>query len=329
MQQVDLLHTLSGSLASPMVLAFVLGVLATLLKSDLKFPEGMYMGLTIYLLFAIGLKGGVKLSHTPLIDFLMPGAASVIMCCIIPVLTYVILHHLAKFDAVNAAAMSAHFGSVSAVTFSQSITYAENAGIAFEGFMPALLAIMEVPGVFIALYIARKKMAADHENNEVMRELLTGKGIILLIGGILIGLFSGDKGYESVAPLFDAPFKGILCLFLLEVGLVTGRRVGDLRKVGLRLIAFSLLIVGINALLGSLVAALCGLSVGGIGIFTVLCASASYIAAPAAIRIALPEANPGYYLTAALAIVFPFNVIVGIPLYFKLATYIHPLITAL
>lgn len=320
---MSILDSLSSSVGSPMVLAFVLGIVATLLRSDLKFPDGMYMGLTIYLLFAIGLKGGMKLSTTSIEDFFKPGLAAVFMCCAIPVWVFFILHKIARFDAINAAAMAAHFGSVSAVTFSQGLSYMESAGITYEGFMPAMLAIMEVPAVLISLFIAKRSMQQPQDDNqsEVMRELLTGKGTLLLLGGLVIGMISGKKGFEAVAPLFDAPFKGILCLFLLEVGLVAGRRLPDIRKAGFKLVFFSLLIPLLNAVIGTWIGSLAGLSTGGCAIFGLLCASASYIAAPAAIRIALPEANPGYYLTAALAVAFPFNVTIGIPLYLKLAQW--------
>jgi hypothetical protein len=312
---------LATSLGSPMVLCFVLGIVATVIRSDLKLPDGMYLGLTIYLLFAIGLKGGMKLSQTSIIDFYKPGLAAIIICCIIPLWTFMLLHKLGKFNPINAAALSAHFGSVSAVTFSQSIIYVESLNIQYEGFMPAILAIMEVPAILVALYIAGRYTATDKESrNMVMHELLTGRGLVLLVGGLIIGMLSGKQGYDMVAPLFDGPFKGVLCLFLLEVGLVTGRRIPDLKRVGFSLVLFSLLIPVVNALLGGWLAKVSGLSQGGAIIFSVLSASASYIAAPAAVRIALPDANPGYYLTAALAIAFPFNVTIGIPLYTK---YIH------
>jgi len=317
-------ESLTSSLTSPMVLSFVLGVFATLIRSDLKFPDGMYLGLTIYLLFAIGLKGGMKLSQTDLSEFIRPLTGAVVMCILIPVWSFLALHKLAKFDAINAAALSAHFGSVSVVTFSQCLTYLESLNYSFEGFMPALLAIMEVPAVLVALYIASKYTTTDKESNkQVLHELLTGKSILLLLGGIAIGIISGKKGFEHVAPLFDYPFKGIVCLFLLEVGLVAGRRLGDLKKAGLKLLVMSLAIPVLNAFAAAWVAHLCGLSQGGAVIFSVLCASASYIAAPAAVRIALPEANPGYYLTASLAITFPFNVTLGIPLYMQFVEFMY------
>lgn len=309
-----------------MVLSFALGVLATIIRSDLKLPEGMYLGLTVYLLFSIGMKGGVKLSHTDFMDFLPAMFIALLMCLLIPIYAYLLLKHLAGFNHVNAAAMAAHFGSVSVVTFSQTMVYMESNHIAFEGYVSALLAIMEVPGIMVALFLARKynpvKNSVEENNGEILKELLTGKGLVLLIGGLFIGLISGDKGFEQVSPLFDAPFKGILCIFLLEVGLVTGRRLADLKKVGVRLVLAAIIIPIINATIGIWLASLINLNVGTAAIFGVLCASASYIAAPAAVRIALPEANPGYYLTAALAVAFPFNVTLGIPLYFQLATYL-------
>ncbi|MFN4082058.1 MAG: sodium-dependent bicarbonate transport family permease [Bacteroidia bacterium] len=309
-----------------MVLAFVTGILATIIKSDLKFPEGMYQGLTIYLLFAIGLKGGVKLSQTSLADFYKAGLSGIIMSCAIPFWAYYAFKKIARFDTINAAALAAHFGSVSAVTFSQSMVYMDTHQTTYEGFMPALLAIMEVPAVLIALFIAKKgSQQKQSDNSEVLHELLTGKGIVLLIGGLLVGMLTGKKGFEQVSPLFEAPFKGILCLFLLEVGLVTGRRLFDLKKVGMQLILVSLALPILNAFIGLWLAKWAGLSIGGSAIFAVLCASASYIAAPAAVRIALPEANPSYYLTSALAVVFPFNVTIGIPLYLNMAHWIYSL----
>lgn len=319
-----MIETLLNSLSSPMVLAFVLGVLATLIRSDLKLPEGMYLGLTVYLLFAIGIKGGVKLTHTPFLEFYKSGLIAILMCLIIPIYAYQILKRLAGFDSINAAAMAAHFGSVSVVTFSQTLVHMETNNIPYEGFVSALLAIMEVPGIMVALYLAKRNQPGEVETintqQEILKELLTGKGFVLLIGGLLIGLATGDKGYGQVSPFFDAPFKGILCLFLLEVGLVTGRRLSDLKKVGFRLVTAAICIPIINAFIGIWLASLIGLNVGTATIFGVLCASASYIAAPAAVRIAIPEANPGYYLTAALAVAFPFNVTLGIPLYHYFAT---------
>jgi hypothetical protein len=307
-----------------MVLAFLLGIAATLLRSDLKFPDGMYAGLTIYLLFAIGLKGGVKLAQTDIAEVWLPISAAVGMCLIIPVAAFGILRSIGKMDVPDAAAIAAHFGSVSAVTFSEGTAFLEYMNIPYEGYAPALLAIMEVPAIMVALYLARKNAISPGTSSaKVYHELFTNKGAILLLGGIGIGLITGKQGYNQVSVLFQDAFRGILSLFLLEVGLVAGRRLKDLRKAGVFLLAFSMLFPLINAVLGILLASFIGMSMGGATIFGLLCASASYIAAPAAVRIAIPEANPSLYLTASLAIAFPFNVTLGLPLYLSFAQKVY------
>jgi len=323
---MELFSSFGASLTSPMVLAFALGIVATLLKSDLKFPEGMYMGLTIYLLFAIGLKGGVKLTSVSLADFYKPCIAAIAMCVTIPLVAYFILQKLGKIDKLNAAAIAAHFGSVSAVTFSEGTSFLDLIQISYEGYMPAILAIMEIPAIIIAIYLAKKAMPQTQSNmGKVMHELFTNKGTILLLGGIFIGLTTGKKGFEQVAPFYDGLFRGILCLFLLEVGLVAGRRLYDLKKVGFFLFAFSIIMPVIHATVGIYLGHWAGLSMGGATIFGLLCASASYIAAPAAVRIAIPEANPTLYLTGSLAIAFPFNVTIGLPLYLTIAKNLYAL----
>jgi hypothetical protein len=321
---MELFTSVGASLASPMVLAFALGIIATLVKSDLKFPEEMYMGLTIYLLFAIGLKGGVKLTSVDIVDFYKPGLAAIAMCIAIPIVSYYILQKLGKMDKLNAAAIAAHFGSVSAVTFSEGTSFLDLLEIPYEGYMPAILAIMEIPAIIVAIYFAKKAMPQSQSNmGKVMHELFTNKGTVLLLGGILIGLITGKKGFEQVAPLYDGLFRGILCLFLLEIGLICGRRLYDLKKVGFFLVAYGIIMPVIHATIGIYLGHWAGLSMGGATIFGLLCASASYIAAPAAVRIAIPEANPSYYLTLSLAITFPFNVTVGLPLYLTIAQKLY------
>lgn len=327
---MDLLASLSGSLMSPMVLAFGLGILATLLKSDLKFPDELSSALTIYLLFAIGLKGGMKLDGVALGEFLPALLAGVGLCLSIPCWSFFILRRLGGFDAVNAAAISAHYGSVSAVTFSAALAFLDARQEPHEGFLPALLAVMEVPAILMCLWLVRRAEAAKGDAPQravsgVLHELFTGKSVILLVGGMLIGYLGGKSGYQQVAPLFDAPFRGVLTLFLLEVGLVTGRRLYDLRRAGLFLTGFALVMPVLHGCLGAVLGKFSGLGIGGMTVLATLAASASYIAAPAAVRVALPQANPAYYLTAALAITFPFNVLIGIPLYFTVARYLAAL----
>lgn len=309
---------------SPMVLAFALGILATLVRSDLKFPDEIYSALTIYLLFAIGLKGGMKLEGLSLAQFWQPALAGIGLCVAIPLWSFVILRRLGRFDPINAAAISAHYGSVSAVTFSATLAFLDARQTPHEGFLPALLAIMEVPAIIVALLLASRYgapvvSAPRRSFGATMHELLTGKGVILLLGGMAIGLASGKSGYEQVAPLFDAPFRGVLTLFLLEVGLVTGRRLFDLAKAGPFLAVFAIVMPLLHGALGVLLGKATGLGVGGATVMGTLAASASYIAAPAAVRVALPQANPAFYLTAALAITFPVNIVIGIPIYYAIA----------
>ena len=288
------------------------------IKSDLKIPADFYAVLTIYLLFAIGLKGGNKLSGTSLQEVLLPISAAIGLSVLIPIWSFAILKHLGRYDKTNAAALAAHYGSVSAVTFAEALAFLSIMKVGSEAFMPALLAVMEVPAILIAIFLV-KRGEKNVSWSKLFHELLAGKGIILLVGGMLIGFVSGSKGFEQVSPLFEAPFRGVLTIFLLEIGLVTGRRFADVRKAGVFLVAFALLMPALHGALGVFIGSEIGLSVGGATLLGTLAASASYIAAPAAVRVALPDANPALYLTASLALTFPFNVVVGIPLYFSLA----------
>jgi hypothetical protein len=323
---MELLQSLSNSLLSPMVLAFALGLFATLVKSDLRFPDELYTALTIYLLFAIGLKGGMKLDGMSLSVVGAPLAAAITLSAVIPIWCFFILKKIVLLNGTNAGAIAAHYGSVSAVTFSAVLAFLEIEKIPVEGYMPALLAVMEAPAIIVAIFLAMKTSntgaAQPGGMKKLFHDLLTGKGILLLLGGLAIGLLCGKQGFEQVAPLFDAPFKGVLTLFLLEVGLVTGRRLHDLKSAGLRLVAFALIMPVLHGLLGAWVGKWCGLSPGGATVLATLAASASYIAAPAAVRIALPQASPALYLTSSLAITFPFNIVFGIPLYHAFAKYL-------
>jgi hypothetical protein len=324
---MDIGHGLLVGLTSPMVLAFALGILAALLGSDLKFPNEIYILLTIYLLFAIGIKGGVKLEGVDLRQFWRPGLLALGLCAAIPLWSFFILHKLGRFSVVDAAALAAHYGSVSAVTFGQCLAFLDSVKIDHEAYLPALLAIMEVPAILIALYLANRYRSGGESGPpgkmaQIFRQLLTGKGVVLLVGGLAIGLITGKQGFEQVAPVFDVPFRGVLTFFLLELGLVTGRRLADLRQAGPFLAGFAVVMPLLHGILGVSLGYWCGMSMGGATVLGTLAASASYIAAPAAARVALPEASPALYLTAALAITFPFNVVVGIPLYYAYSRYL-------
>ena len=315
------------SILSPMVLAFVLGIIASRVKSDLKYPDSLYQSLTIYLLIAIGLKGGYKLSLASFSEVYQPALVAIGLCCCIPLWTYWIMRKAGKFDVHNAAALAAHYGSVSAVTFSAALAFHETLNISFEGFMPSMLAMMEIPAILIGISLARINAPSgiggqEISLKEIARELIAGKSSLLLLGFLIIGFLIGKTGWEQVSPLFDVPFKGVLTLFLLEAGLVAGRKLADLRKGGLVLVSFGIIFPILHAVIGIYLGHLAHMSLGGATILGVLAASASYIAAPAACRVALPEANPSYYLTAALAITFPFNIIIGLPLYHEIAIII-------
>ncbi|WP_322496356.1 sodium-dependent bicarbonate transport family permease [Chloroflexus sp.] len=318
-----ILELMQINLLSPMVLAFALGVIATLVHSDLKLPDELYTTLSIYLLFAIGLKGGIALAETSLAAFWAPALATLILGVVIPLIAYAVARRIGKLSIADSAALAAHYGSVSAVTFAASQTFLDTIGVQYEGFMPALVAILEVPAIVIALLIAQ--MAGGQQGSDwkaAVRELLTSKSILLLVGGMVIGWLAGPRGGKEVAPLFVGLFKGALTFFLLELGMVAARRFRDLPTAGLFLLGFAIIMPIINGALGVWLGHLAGLSLGGSTILGVLAASASYIAAPAAVRIALPQANPGFYLTAALGITFPFNLAIGLPLYYTLATWI-------
>ncbi len=313
---MDTLELLRLNLLSPMVLAFFLGALARWLKSDLTFPEALYTALSIYLLFAIGFKGGVELSKTPLSALLLPALATLFLGLFRPLTGYALARRLLRVGRADAGALAAHYGSVSAVTFLAALTFAQEVGHRPEGFLPTLVALLEVPGIVVALLFAKR---GGGRLGEALREALTGKSVVLLLGGLLVGLLSGEAGMERVKAFFVDPFYGALTLFLLDLGMVAASRVSALRQVGLRLVAYGTLLPLFHGALGAYLGHLVGLSPGGATVLGAMAASASYIAAPAAVRIALPEANPSLYLTASLAVTFPFNLVLGIPLYHALA----------
>ncbi|HEY8381221.1 MAG TPA: sodium-dependent bicarbonate transport family permease [Microvirga sp.] len=313
----------AASLLSPPVLCFVLGAVAVLLRSDLRLPEPVFQALSVYLLLAIGLKGGVDLSQARLSSVALPALAALGLGVAIPVWIYQVLRRLAGFAVADAAAIAAHYGSVSAVTFIAVLGYLDATGTAYEGFMTALLAIMEVPAIVVALILARWSGAGGQGLGAALGEVISGKSILLLTGGMAIGYLAGPEGMAPVKPFFVDLFRGALCLFLLELGVVAAQRARDVRAAGPMLIAVALGAPVLHAMAGLLIAFLVGLSMGGAIVLATLAASASYIAAPAAVRIGLPEANPGYYLGASLGVTFPFNVIVGIPLYAAAARLLY------
>ena len=317
-ETMDSLDILRLSLLSPMTLSFALGVAATMLRSDLKFPDQLYAGLSIYLLMAIGMKGGVALATYPLGQAALPAAASVALGVAIPAWTYVALRRLGGFAGPDAAALAAHYGAVSSVTFIAALAYVQRIGMPAEGFMPMALPLMDVTAIVTGLLLAREGRASGAWRT-ALHEVLAGRSILLLAGGVLMGFLAGAEGYRAVEPFFSDPFQGALCLFLLDLGMVAAQRFKDARRVGRFLVAFAICAPLANGALGTLLGTAIGLSTGGAAVLGTLAASASYIAAPAAVRLALPAANPGFYLTASLGITFPFNLVIGLPLYAALA----------
>jgi len=312
---------LQANLLSPYVLAFALGITARLIRSDLSLPRDLYTGLSIYLLLAIGLKGGVELSGAPLAAIGLPALATLALGIITPVSAYGILRRFGRFPVADAAGIAAPYGSVSAVTFIAALAFVRSVGAEPPPFMTTLVAVLESPGIAVGLAFGVLGLrGADRPVGAVMREVLTGRTMVLLVGGLIVGFLTGHKGYEPIQPFYEGLFRGALTLFLLEMGLLAAERLADLRKVGGFLIAFGVLVPILHGALGVLAGALAGLGVGGSAVLGAMAASASYIAAPPAVRMTLPEANPTYYLTASLAITFPFNLVAGIPLYFWLAS---------
>lgn len=319
---MDTLELLRINLLSPAVLAFALGITATLVKSDLKIPEALSSTLSVYLLLAIGLKGGAALATTPFSEVWKPALATLALSALTPLLSYATLRRLGRFDVANAAAIAAHYGSVSAVTFVAATAFMQAARQPVEGFLPTLVAILEVPAILIALLIARQSLGGS-PLGEAVREVLAGKSVFLLVGGSLVGFLSGPEGLKQVAAVFVDPFRGVLVLFLLELGMIAAKRLRDLRSVGGFLVGFGIAMPLIQGSLGVWLGSLAGMSVGGAMVLGTMAASASYIAAPAAVRVALPQANPSYYLTASLGITFPFNLTLGIPIYYALSRWLH------
>lgn len=307
------------NLISPITLSFVLGMIACWVRSDLEIPGAIYQGISIYLLLAIGLKGGAAISVTPINELVGPALATLILGILTPLSAFLLFKWFARLDRINSAAAAAHYGSVSAVTFLAAIEAAKAAGYQPEGYIAALVAILEVPGIIVGLMLAQ-----DLRGNgikQALHEVVTGKSILLLVGAMIIGTVCGASKVETVAPFFIEPFKGVLCLFLLELGIVAARRLQDIHEAGWKVIVLGCFIPLFHGLLGTFAGVLSGMSPGGAAVLGAMSGSASYIAAPAAVRIALPKASPGIYLTMALGVTFPFNLAVGISLFLSVAPW--------
>lgn len=311
----------------PVVLFFLLGVVARLARSDLRVPEPLYDALSIYLLVALGLKGGAELSRALAPSLAGQALLAIAMGCVLPLIAFGLLRLLGRLDRSNAAAIAAHYGSVSVVTFAAGLTYLASRDIASEPTMPLFVALLEVPGLLVGVLLARmgtgrSAAGGDLRLGHILREAFVGKSVILLVGGLFVGAVLGSEGLAPVKPFFGDLFKGALCLFMLELGLVAGGQLGALRQAGPFLAAFALLVPPAFGAIGAGFGWLMGLSHGGIALMATLAASASYIAAPAAMRMSVPEANPALSISIVLGVTFPFNLIAGIPLYERMAAKI-------
>jgi uncharacterized protein len=314
------------NILNPPILFFFLGMLAVLCKSDLEIPQPLPKLFSLYLLLAIGFKGGYELQQSGLNnDVIITLLAAILMAIIVPIYSFFILK--IKLDNYNAAAIAATYGSISAVTFITASSFLEKLGISYGGHMVAALALMESPAIIIGLILVRVFVSKSEENDnfswgKVFQEAFLNGSVFLLVGSVIIGVLTGEPGWHKLKPFTQDIFYGALTFFLLDMGLVAAKRIKDLQKTGVFLIGFSLIMPIINAGIGIMIAKLCGFSQGDALLFAVLCASASYIAVPAAMRMTIPEANPSLYVSMALALTFPFNIIVGIPVYLEIIKFL-------
>ncbi len=312
-----------ANLVSPMVLFFVLGLVATLARSDLSIPEAIAKAMSLYLMMAIGFKGGASVAQ-PGLDAKLGLAilAGIILSAAIPLVAFRLLMLTSTLPRVDAAAVAAHYGSISIVTFLAATQALEISGIKFEGYMVAVAAAMETPAIIAALWLART--GESRMDSMTVREVMLNGSIVMLVGSFLIGIATGADGLKVIAAFIIDPFKGILCLFLLDMGIIAGRGLREGRKnLTLPIILFGLYMPLIGGALGALASWLVGLSLGSTALMITLAASASYIAVPAALRLALPEARPAIYLPLSLGVTFPFNLTLGIPLYVAVAAALH------
>ncbi len=323
-----------SNLLSPMVLFFLLGIIAVLVNSDLKVPTAFYTGYTMIILFTIGIKGGKELRDVEIYSMFPAIGAALFLSIAMWLISYVVLRKVYHYSLADSAAVSAHYGSVSAVTFIAGLTFLEKSNIFVEPYVTALLVLMEGPAIIGAIVLfnwlsnnrKEKHLLEQISHNkgliDVFKEAFFGKSIFLLLGGIIIGLVANRDGLELIKPLFGDLFYGFLCIFLLHIGMISTNKIRQFQGISIRKFSFAFIFPLIGGGLGIGIGLLIGLSVGGVTILATLAASASYIAAPAAIEQAIPKANSGLYVGSSLGLTLPFNLIVGIPLYYTLAEWL-------
>jgi hypothetical protein len=342
-----ILESLERNLLTPIPLCFVLGLICTRIHGGIKIPKELYLSIAIFLLMSIGFIGGHELAHEyhehGVSTIWKPALATLFLGCLTPITSYLVLHYVGRLSIADSAGIAAHYGSTSAVTYAVANSFVEQTQHPANSFLPTLVTILECPGIAIALVLgaalsARERAARgaatgkpvrESKLGEALYEVMTGQSILLMAGLLVVGfistLFMDPKGFQPFYDFFQSKgmlFRGALCIFLLEMGLVAGERLGDLVKVGPFLVAFGIIMPLIHGFLGVYLGHMAGLNLGGCTVLGAIVASASYIAAPPAVRLTLPEANPTLSITAALAITFPFNIAFGIPIYFEMAKWI-------
>jgi hypothetical protein len=346
-QLTRVLDSLERNLLTPIPLCFVLGIICTRIHGGIKIPKELYLSIAIFLLMSIGFIGGHELAHEfeqhGVSTIWKPAVVTLFLGCLTPLTSYAVLRYLGGLSIADSAGIAAHYGSTSAVTYAVANSFVEQTQHPANSFLPTLVTLLECPGIAIALVLgatlsarerAAKASAAGKRGREsklfdALYEVMTGQSIMLMAGLLVIGfistMFMDPKGFQPFYDFFQSKgmlFRGLLCIFLLEMGLVAGERLGDLVKVGPFLVAFGILMPLFHGFIGVWLGHLAGLNLGGCTVLGAIVASASYIAAPPAVRLTLPEANPTLSITAALAITFPFNIAFGIPIYFEMAKWV-------
>ena len=345
---MEILELIQSNLLTPIILFFLFGIVAARIKSDLKMPEAISEFLPIYLLAAIGLHGGIEMRNTGFENMLIPMFVAIGLSLLFTLNHYQILRRLGKFNLFDSYALASTYGAVGAVHFSVGLSFLKSQGVTSEGYIAAILAVLEPLAFIMAIFLtnvavskqirAKKQSFADDESttdidvglhqtktklSQVLRESVTGKAIVVLLGSIVIGYIIGEEGFEPISIVFDEMFTGAIVIFMIEMGIIAGQRLDDIKRVGVFLTAFAIVVPVFNGMVGVVVATLLGLSVGGAVMFGLLMASASFIAAPAVLRHAIPQAKPSLYITSALGITFPFNIIVTLPILFAVSTSLH------
>lgn len=345
---MDFLELIQSNLLTPIVLFFLFGIIAARIKSDLKIPDAISEFLPIYLLAAIGLHGGIEMRNTGFAEMLVPMLVAIGLSLLFTLNHYQILRRLGKFNIFDSYALASTYGAVGAVTFSVGISFLKNQGVTSEGYLAAILAVLEPVAFILAIFLTNmavsKQIKSKKESlgkideqseismgisetrtnlKQVLHESITGKAIVILLGSIIIGYVIGEEGFSSISIVFDELFTGAIVIFLIEMGIIAGQRLDDIKKVGVFLTSFAIIMPTFNGIVGVLVSTALGLSLGGSVMFGLLLASASFIAAPAVLRHAIPQAKPSLYITSALGITFPYNIIVLLPIMFMVSTLVH------